>query len=102
MFIKSNVYWRTYSYLRSTGGPIATADPLVDLLLLKVHWRTFSHWRSTGGPIATAGPLADRSHWRSIGVPIAILWIYSNRKTVKFIIAAYNEHLFGDYLTYSW
>jgi len=30
------------------------------------------------------------------------IWIHSNRKTVKFIIATYNEHLFGDYLTYSW
>jgi len=70
MFIKSNVYWRTYSYLRSTGGPIATADPLVDLLLLKVLWWTYCHWRSTGGPIATVH-WWTYSHWRSTGGRIA-------------------------------
>jgi len=31
MFIKLKVYWQTYSYWRSTGGPIATEDPLADL-----------------------------------------------------------------------
>jgi len=59
MFIELKVYWWTYSYWRSTGGPIATEDPLVNLKPLKIHWRTYSHWRSTGGPIPTEGQLAD-------------------------------------------
>jgi len=59
MFIELKVYWWTYSYWRSTGGPIATEDPLVNLKPLKIHWRTYSHWTSTGGPIPTEGQLAD-------------------------------------------
>jgi len=59
MLIKLKVCWRTYSYWRFTGGPIAIEDPLADLQLLKIHWWTYRHWRSTGGPIATVDPLVD-------------------------------------------
>jgi len=31
MFFKLKVYWRTYSYWRFTGGPIATEGLLADL-----------------------------------------------------------------------